>query len=525
VIFEDYSAKTFNRPEWKRLLVVLKKRKGRGTDYIIFTKWDRFSRNIAEAYLMIKTLRQLGVEPIAIEQPLDFEIPESKLMLAVYLAQSEVDNNRRSLNVFYGMRRGRKEGRWMGRALPGYINRTREDGSKYIAINEPEASHMKWALETIAEGNLATEQVWAMAKKRGMKCARNSFWDAIRNPCYCGKIVIPKYKNEDMHLVDGLHEPLISEKTYYDVIDTLNGRKREVGLKVVAPEGLPLRGFLVCPKCARTLTGSASKGRNGYHHYYHCKSYCGVRYKANEINRQFEAFLEELSPKAGMGELFVDVVLDTFQSGAMHLKEEKKRIIALVSAQSNRITKSRELLLCDALLLEEYRAIKGDCEEKIVRYEAELASIAEQTPSDANFAELSQAAMSNLKNLAQLYRDADIEEKRIIIGSTFSKKWEFSDLGGRTACMSEPVRLIYLMNSRLQHKKTGVKANYSDHSGMVPRAGVEPARPCSHWCLRPTRLPIPPSGLFVVNENNAFVQNRDANVSKLSLIRNKYFCL
>ena len=29
----------------------------------------------------------------------------------------------------------------------------------------------------------------------------------------------------------------------------------------------------------------------------------------------------------------------------------------------------------------------------------------------------------------------------------------------------------------------------------VPGAGVEPAHPFGHWCLRPTRLPIPPSGL------------------------------
>ena len=28
----------------------------------------------------------------------------------------------------------------------------------------------------------------------------------------------------------------------------------------------------------------------------------------------------------------------------------------------------------------------------------------------------------------------------------------------------------------------------------VPGAGVEPAHPFGHWCLRPTRLPIPPSG-------------------------------
>ena len=29
---------------------------------------------------------------------------------------------------------------------------------------------------------------------------------------------------------------------------------------------------------------------------------------------------------------------------------------------------------------------------------------------------------------------------------------------------------------------------------LVPGAGIEPARTCIHWFLRPTRLPSPPSG-------------------------------
>ena len=32
--------------------------------------------------------------------------------------------------------------------------------------------------------------------------------------------------------------------------------------------------------------------------------------------------------------------------------------------------------------------------------------------------------------------------------------------------------------------------------GFVPGAGIEPAQHCCHWCLRPARLPIPPSGLI-----------------------------
>ena len=30
----------------------------------------------------------------------------------------------------------------------------------------------------------------------------------------------------------------------------------------------------------------------------------------------------------------------------------------------------------------------------------------------------------------------------------------------------------------------------------VPETGLEPARPCEHWSLKPARLPIPPLGHF-----------------------------
>lgn len=65
---------------------------------------------------MISTLNKLGIEPQAVEQPLDLSIPENKMMLAIYLSAPEVENDRRALNTFYGMRRARKEGRLMGRA-------------------------------------------------------------------------------------------------------------------------------------------------------------------------------------------------------------------------------------------------------------------------------------------------------------------------------------------------------------------------------------------------------------------------
>jgi site-specific DNA recombinase len=59
---------------------------------------------------------------MAIDQPIDFKIPESTVMLAVYLAVPESENTRRALNTLTGMRRARKAGRCVSFAPKGYQN-------------------------------------------------------------------------------------------------------------------------------------------------------------------------------------------------------------------------------------------------------------------------------------------------------------------------------------------------------------------------------------------------------------------
>jgi len=150
------------------------------------------------------------------------------MMLAFYLAAPEVENDRRALNVIHGMRRARKEGRYMGLAPIGYTNKTDESGRKYIAPKQPQADILRWSFKQIAEGVYNTEQIYKQAKERGFSGTKGLFWFAIRNPVYCGKIFIPKYKDEESRFVKGLHEPIISEALYYQVQDVLDGRKRQL---------------------------------------------------------------------------------------------------------------------------------------------------------------------------------------------------------------------------------------------------------------------------------------------------------
>lgn len=239
MIYEDHSAKTFNRPEWKKLLIRLKKQKGNQTDIILFTKWDRFSRNTSDAYQMISTLKKLGIEPQAIEQPLDMSIPESKIMLAIYLATPEVDNDRRALNVINGMRRAKKEGRVMGIAPKGYINKITEDGRKYIALYEPEAKIMRWAFEKLAEGGYSQAEMFRIVNKEGLKTSRNNFWSALKNPVYCGKVYVPKNKDEEGYFVQGQHDPLISESLFNRVQEVITQKKPVHATSIASLDELP----------------------------------------------------------------------------------------------------------------------------------------------------------------------------------------------------------------------------------------------------------------------------------------------
>jgi site-specific DNA recombinase len=147
-------------------------------------------------------------------------------MLAIYLATPQVENMRRGLNVFYGMRQARKEGRWMGTAPVGYANLCTEAGKKYIAPKEKEGRIMKWAFEELATGNFNTQQIWRMARQKGLRCSKNNFWVAIKNPLYCGKIFVPPYKDEEGSLITGLHESLITEDLFYRVQDVLSGPEK-----------------------------------------------------------------------------------------------------------------------------------------------------------------------------------------------------------------------------------------------------------------------------------------------------------
>ncbi len=476
ILFEDHSAKTFNRPEWTKLLNILRQQKNK-TDLVLFTKWDRFSRNAPDAYQMIATLKKLGVEPQAIEQPLDMEVPENKMMLAIYLTAPEIENDRRALNVFYGMRRARKEGRWMASAPIGYKNKTLEGGKKTIVPNEPTASILTWAFTELSFGENTIAEIWRQAKIKGLTCSKNNFWHALRNPVYMGKIVIPKLKNEESYTVDGLHEPIVTPAVFYEVQDVLDGRKRKTTTKIVAEEILALKGSIICPCCGRVLTGSASKGKTKYIHYYHCKSSCHYRKNAIKTNELFIDHLHDYQLNEITAEWFKRVVLDEYSKGHQQTSDTRKQYIERITALNNKVTKARELLLNEDIDASDFRAVKVEAKREISILECKISELQINKMGIAEVEKTLDTALVKLTDLKAIYSNSDNYQKRKIVSSIYPEKFTIEDLKDRTPNQSEIFKWIYLINNKLEGNKNGTNDIFSHLSHQVIPLGLEPRTP------------------------------------------------
>lgn len=471
---EDHSAKTFERPQFNALLEKLRKNKG-SANLLLFLKWDRFSRNAPEAYGMISTLKKLGVEPQAIDQPLNLEIPENKIMLAIYLTSGEVENDRRSLNTIAGMRRAMKDGRWMCGAPKGYRN-SRDEHNKPCIVPGKDAELVRWAFEQIATGQYHIAEVWKLLSNKGFKISRYGFFYLVHNPVYIGKVAIRPYKDEPAQIVQGLHEPLISESLFYEVQDVLDGKKKPRILAQKSKlEAIPLRGFLMCPRCSRTLTGSGSNGNGGIYYYYHCTGGCKERVKAPIVNDAFNQLLRSVSVNEKKLKTFEEVLLDYCGSNARNKVKDTAKIEAELGTIMKRQSNIQTLVMDGDLDAGDYRAMKAKLESERERLEREKRRSDEHDTS--NKQELIKHGFNFLRNLPELFTSADLDGKHRFLGSTFPQKMVFENGEVRTNEEHSILMLLSKGSKALSSKKSKAPDESGALAKRAPPVGLEPTTP------------------------------------------------
>ncbi len=467
---EDHSAKTFDRPEFGRLLDFLKRNK-EAADILLFLKWDRFSRNAPEAYAMIGTLRKYKVEPQAIEQPLDLSVPENKIMLAVYLTTPEVENDRRALNILAGMRRAMKDGRWLGKAPVGFSNK-RDENNKPCIVPSDDADLVKHAFEEFATGQYHIDILRKKVNGLGLKVSRNAFWWMLRNPVYIGKVLVPAFKDEPAMVVEGRHESIISSGLFYEVQEVLLGRKKtNFPAHHSKHEELVLRGFLQCNKCGKTLTGSASKGNGGKYFYYHCTNGCNERFRAQMANDIFIQMLSEISKdkrliKSVQKSCVVDqkAFIKANEAELQHIEKELERY-------RKRLQTAEDMALDREMDMNEFRAIKTKIEpeiQKLINRQMKFTSVNPEEQDVFDF------CIEYLNNMPEYFRILALDEKTQMLGSMFPEKLVYENKELRTIGKGSFMPLLLNTSTSFRGNREAGSRNFEPASQKVVPSGFEP---------------------------------------------------
>ena len=468
---EDHSAKNFERPAFKEFLDFLKRNKG-SVDYLFFTSWDRFSRNAMDAYHMIDRLKKLGIEAQSIEQPIDFSVPENKMMLAMYLVMPEVDNDRRSIKIRGGIRAALKAGRWCRSAPYGYRN-TRDEDNRPIIIPNDHATQIRKAFEMVSTG-MAQPVAQKYLNDNGVPIQKSRFSEMLKNPMYMGKIEVPALEKEPYQLIEGIHEGIVSEQLFYKVQQVLNGHpsKKRITPSVINIE-LPLRGLLKCTSCSRKLTGSRSRGRNGKRHaYYHCNHCRSERYRAETANDTVVEVLNDLKLSQSSKVIYNELVKRMLNGDEESRKRKVSKLKESINQQNGRIERLEDRLADGEISSADFLQMKMRFNTIKENARKELAGL--QTDNSQK-SELLSKAVEVISQLGNFYAEGDAKRKQQLLGSIFPEMIEFDGEKCRTTKINEALALCLSIDAGFSEKENRILPQKLEVSGWVVPAGVEPA--------------------------------------------------
>jgi site-specific DNA recombinase len=465
---EDFSAKNFNRPEFRRMEEYVKNNKGK-VDYILITNWDRFSRNIGDGLNVIYSMKALGVEINCTESWIDYNDPSHVLILSVYLAGPEVENKIKSQKVRVNMRQGLKEGRW-NRAQPvGYIKgRDPQNPNRPLMQIDPIKGPLIAELfKEFAQGVYSQSEILRMPKYKSLKLSKSNLSRFLKNVLYAGKIKVPALKEEQEELVDALHKPLITWEIFQKVQYQLEQRSNNKSKPSKFNKELPLRGHLKCPECDGNLTGSGSTGKSGKrHYYYHCntKNGCNVRFKVKDVHDAFDVLMRDLSPPAEVLHLFSLIMKDHYQDAEKTKYATIKSVQSKINSLEERKGKLLDKLLDNVVSNSVYTKNIAILDNEIMELEIQLEGLGDY---QNDLEEYIKFGTFLLDNFSELYHRADVQTENKVLSSILGKKLTFTGKKYRTPKFKEAFSYIYMNVSKLENKSTKKGDFLSKASSMV----------------------------------------------------------
>jgi regulator of sigma D len=432
---------------------------------------------------MIERMRKMGVTPQSAEQPIDYDIPESLFMLAIYLTNPDVDNQRRSIKIKGGIRTALSQGHYPMRAFFGYETQRNSEGKSVIIPHPEQAPIVQHIFDQVLQG-VSQKEIRTELARQGITISRNNMSLILKRIIYAGKIVVPAYDDQPMKMVQGIHEPLISEQQFYQVQQLLHSNRKLRGKHVPKyaklRDDFHLRGVLQCSKCGSTLTSSFSKGKLGKRYgYYHCNSCKKERVSANKVHKAFDELLQSISIQPEELKLYDAILEEQFGASHEENKTEVKKLTAQLDQINERVEKSQDLMLDGKLDPDEYVSIKT----RLTTQTLEIKNKIDQLKStNQEVKTLAQKGLKILTNIAETYAKSSVQLKHKIVGSIFPEFLSFDGKKCRTPRINEllalfsnwkgftPLRSVIPNGARCNQKPTPPSVEYCHFPWLKPEA-------------------------------------------------------
>lgn len=244
------------RPELRRLISDVEAGK---IDVILFTKLDRWFRNVVEYYKVQEILDKHGVTWRAIWEDYNTSTANGKFAVNIFLAVAENERLRTSERVkaIFENKTKNKECCFGARFAPlGYTVITDADGKKRL-VKDPETMEAVQCLwDTLKNTGVYYRAIATVREKYGIVRSRTAWHKIRQNTLYCGI-----YKG-----VEGFCEPYIDKKDFDRVQPDSNKKRTPTGTIY------QFTRILHCPVCGGLMGGAHQKRSDGSKYkYYHCK--------------------------------------------------------------------------------------------------------------------------------------------------------------------------------------------------------------------------------------------------------------
>ena len=467
---EDHSAKNYKRPEWKLLMEYAKKNRY-AIDMLIFTKWDRFSRNMEEALFIIRQLSELGIDVYCVEQPVDLSIPDNKVLLSIYLILPEIENDKISQRTKDGMRRAKKEGCFIAKAPFGYSNTKIME--KTSIVPNADSKIVLMAFKEVAKGLKPVEVIRKkLIDEYNLKLKKQQFYNMLKNVTYCGMIIIPEYKKEQVETIEGIHEPIIDKELFRNVQNVLEGRKNpNAKFPTTESELFPLKANFICPNCGNQITASRSKGNGGQYEYYHCKASCKIRLSKEVVHGRVQSLLNDLSLNENVKELFKDVLKDVIQSNSIDSKTRLKELNSEQEAIKIMLEKAEDKYMTNDLSAEDYFKVRNRYTDRITDIENRIDALRENDTDLIKYVNNSVNLLSQLGNtFNHLQNKGKGSFLRVIYPENIILEKECFRTNSENAVVELMTR-IYGGSQNTEMKKATLSNGFSN---VAPSLGLEP---------------------------------------------------